>query len=157
MLLQIDGTIIFVFISFGIFLWLMNLICYKPIMQIIEARENFYSKNKKTIYETDSKKQDIIKDYEEGISGAKLTGSKILKEAAEKNKNQKKEIIGKQKSDIQASLENFNQKLNLESDNVKNELYSEIDFFVKSTVARVLNIEEDKIDTSGLNKDKILK
>ena len=157
MLLQIDGTIIFVFISFGIFLWLMNLICYKPIMDIISARENFYAKNKKTIDETNSKKEEVQKDYEAGISNAKYESSKMLKSAVEKNKNKKEEIVQSQKSKISASLEEYGQKLNEESKEAKTELKDEIEFFVKSTVARVLNIDPEKVDTSILKIDELFK
>ena len=67
MLFQIDATIIFVFVSFVIFVFLMNLICYKPIMKVIEEREKLLVKNKQTVDETNLKKDNLTKELNDEI------------------------------------------------------------------------------------------
>ena len=46
MLLQIDATFIFVFVSFLVFVFLMNLICYKPLTMLIKKKKRLLYKNK---------------------------------------------------------------------------------------------------------------
>ena len=55
MLMQIDGTIIFVIISFLIFLFIIKKILFQPITKVIDERNKFYAKNSKI--ENDSKEK----------------------------------------------------------------------------------------------------
>ena len=55
MLMQIDGTFLFVVISFLIFLFIIKKILFQPITTVIEQRDKFYAKNLKTETETKEK------------------------------------------------------------------------------------------------------
>ena len=48
MLMQIDGTFVFVVISFLIFLFIIKAILFNPITKVIEERNKFYDKNANT-------------------------------------------------------------------------------------------------------------
>ncbi|MDO5437607.1 MAG: ATP synthase F0 subunit B [bacterium] len=154
MLLSIDGTLIFVFFSFVIFIGLMNLICYKPIMKVIEEREKFLEKNQKTLLETKNKTNEVIKGVEEEISKTKLESSKMLKNAMDMNSKKKEEVISNKKTEIFNSLNEFESGLNQSSNSVKEQLKSEIGEYVKNTVSKVLKMHPDEInvDTSKINE-----
>lgn len=61
MLLQIDATFIFVFVSFLVFVFLMNLICYKPLTMLIKKEKGFYIKIKKRLMKQTTKKPKLLK------------------------------------------------------------------------------------------------
>ena len=84
MLLEFDGTFIFAFLSFIIFVLIMNLILYRPITKIMEERQKFYDKNKNTVIESKKKAEDILQKKEEEILSAKLEASSILQGAQNK-------------------------------------------------------------------------
>ncbi len=152
MLLQIDGTLIFVFISFTIFVFLMNIICYKPIVRIIEERNKFLEKNKNSVLEAENKRDEIIKAVNSELSGAKLESSKMLQSASIQNKKEKEEVINNKKNEISCEINEFEQNLNQDSARVKLEIKDELEGYVKLTVSKVLNINPDSIT---LNKEKL--
>lgn len=157
MLLQIDATIIFVFVSFVIFVFLMNLICYKPIMKVIEEREKLLVKNKQTVDETNLKKDNLTKEMNDEISKSKFESSKILKDTMDKNKLQKEESIKNKKENLLNSFIEFENEMNENSKKVKEELRNEIDSYVKSTVSKILNVSPDTVSVDEEQLDEILK
>ncbi len=157
MLLQIDATIIFVFVSFVIFVFLMNLICYKPIMKVIEEREKLLVKNKQTVDETNLKKDNLTKEMNDEISKSKFESSKILKDTMDKNKLQKEESIKNKKENLLNSFIEFENEMNENSKKVKEELRNEIDSYVKSTVSKILNVSPDTVGVDREQIDEILK
>ena len=66
-------------------------------MKVIGEREKLFVKNKKTVDETNEKKDNLIKEINEEISKTKLESSKILKNAMDKNKLQKEEAVKNKK------------------------------------------------------------
>ena len=157
MLLQIDATIIFVFVSFVIFVFLMNLISYKPIMKVIEEREKLLVKNKQTVDETNLKNDNLTKEMNDEISKSKFESSKILKDTMDKNKLQKEESIKNKKENLLNSFIEFENEMNENSKKVKEELRNEIDSYVKSTVSKILNVSPDTVSVDGEQIDEILK
>ena len=157
MLLQIDATMIFVFVSFVIFVLLMNLICYKPIMKVIGEREKLFVKNKKTVDETNEKKDNLIKEINEEISKTKLESSKILKNAMDKNKLQKEEAVKNKKDELSESFTEFENAVDENSDRIKEQLKDEIGNYVRSTVSKVLNIDAQSVRVDREQIDEILK
>lgn len=157
MLLSIDGTIIFVFLSFLVFVFLMNVICYKPVMKVIEEREKFYEKNKKTVQDTNIKKEEVIKTIEKEISNTKLESSKMLKNAMDSNKEEKEEAISNKKAQILNDLNDYENKLDNNSYEIKNQLKTELEGYVKSTVSKVLNVNPDEIIVDNSKIEEILK
>lgn len=157
MLLSIDGTIIFVFLSFLVFVFLMNVICYKPVMKVIEEREKFYEKNKKTVQDTNIKKEEVIKTIEKEISNTKLESSKMLKNAMDLNKEEKEEAISNKKAQILNDLNDYENKLDNNSYEIKNQLKTELEGYVKSTVSKVLNVNPDEIIVDNSKIEEILK
>lgn len=157
MLLQINATAFFVFISFFIFVILMNLICYKPLMKVINEREKFYEKNKKTVLETENKKEDVIKGVEQEISKAKLESSKLLKEAVDSGNLKKEEAYENKKQEIAERLAEYKNNLKESSNLVKKEIKDEIEDYVKTTVSKVLKIDKAQVNVDKAKIDEILK
>lgn len=157
MLLQIDATAFFVFISFFIFVILMNLICYKPLTKIINEREKFYEKNKKTVLETENKKEDVIKGVEQEISKAKLESSKLLKQAVSDGNLKKEEAYENKKQEIVNRLNEYKNNLKESSNLVKKEIKEDIEDYVKTTVSKVLKIDKDQVNVDKTKIDEILK
>lgn len=157
MLLSVDATCIFVFVSFVIFLFLMHLICYKPIMRIINEREKLLFKNKETVNKANQKKEELLKEIETEISNAKFEGSKVLKNTANLNNQKEQEALNIKKAEISNNLDEFEKSLDNNSKIAKENLKQEIEIYVKQTVSKVLNIPSDEIPLNISKIDEILK
>lgn len=157
MLLSIDATCLFTFVSFIIFLFLMHLICYKPIMRIINERTKLLSKNKETLEKTNLKRENLLKEIELEISNAKLKASELLKEASELNNQKQKNEIENKKAEILNNLGELEKVLDNNSKCAKEDLRPEIENYVKQLVSKVLDVPADDIPVNMSKLDEILK
>lgn len=153
-MLSINATFIFVLISFIIFVFLMNLICYKPIMKVIAEREKFYEKNRKTVDETKGKTEEIIKEADNEIRNAKFESANILKNTNEENAKTKEEAIKNKKNDMKSKITSFENTLSASSTLVKEKMRNEVEGYVKKAVSKILDMDENSInvDTSKINE-----
>lgn len=153
-MLSINATFIFVLLSFIIFVFLMNLICYKPIMKVILEREKFYEKNRKTVDETKGKTEEIIKEADNEIRNAKFESANILKNTNDENAKTKEEAIKNKKNDMKSKITSFENTLSASSTLVKEKMRNEIEGYVKKAVSKILDMDENSInvDTSKINE-----
>ena len=157
MLLQIDATFIFVFVSFLVFVFLMNLICYKPLTMLIKKREGLLYKNKETDDETNNKKAQIVENMKKELSNAEFEGSNILKETSNKNKKEKAEAILNKKEEILDNMKNFETNISNSSVEVKNILKTEVEDYVKMMVSKILDIDKNSIYVDKNKIEEIVK
>lgn len=157
MLLQIDATFIFVFVSFVVFVFLMNLICYKPLTMLIKKREGLLYKNKETVDETNNKKAQIVENMKKELSNAEFEGSNILKETSNKNKKEKEEAILNKKEEIFNNIQDFENKMNTSSIEAKNILKTEVEEYVKMTVSKILDIDKNSVYVDKNRIEEIVK
>lgn len=156
-MLTLNATFIFCFISFIIFVFLMKMICYAPIMRIIGEREKLYEKNKKTVADTNLKTDQVTKEFNEEISKTKLQGSKILKNTVELNEAKKAEVLGNKKQEIANSIQEYKTNVKMSAKSSKQALKSEISDYVKGAVSKVLKISKEEVKFDESKIDEILK
>lgn len=152
MLLEFDGTFLFALISFIIFVFLMNLILYRPIVKIIDERQKFLDKNKETVFQSKQKAKDVVQKMNDEILSTKLEASNILSENQNALKAEKENEIQAKKDEIKEKLISHNNSLKANKNEAKAQLKNEINDFVKMSVSKILEIEIDEINIS---EDKI--
>lgn len=152
MLLEFDGTFVFALISFIIFVFLMNLILYRPVTRVIEERQKFFDKNSSTAKESKEKREQILKDKEEQILQAKKEAANLIKETKEGIIKKREEEISKKKAEISNRLQETKEVLQNSKREIKTELKNEIQEYVSLAVSKVLGeggeiqIEEERIN-----------
>jgi len=151
MLLEFDGTFIFALVSFIIFVLLMNLILYRPVMKIIQAREEFFNKNRDTVSKTKSKTDEVIKKSEDEILSAKKEAAKLLSDVSEVSKTNRENAIKAKKDEIRTKLEDNLLRLNEDKKAVKSALKAEVESYVKAALSKVLG--EDREAFSDIKID----
>ncbi len=158
MLLEFDGTFLFALLSFIIFVILMNLILYRPIMKIIDERQKFLDKNKNTVAQSKQKAADVIKNMEDEILGAKLEASNILSETQNSIKAEKNEAIKNKKEEIKEKTLSYHTFLISEKNEAYNQLNKEVNDFVKITVSKILDEDIENLGYSiNIDSEKIKK
>lgn len=141
MLLEFDGTFLFALISFIIFVILMNLILYRPIVKIMDERQKFLDKNKDTALQSKQKAADILKNTENEILSAKLEASNILSETQNAIKAERNSAIKEKKDEIKEKTLSHSTFLQSQKDEAGNALKNEINDFVKMAVSKVLETD----------------
>ncbi len=151
MLMQIDGTFIFVVISFLIFLLIIKAILFNPITKVIDERNSFYAKNSKMEAESKEKSRILLDEKEKALKSSRIEASNIIKKTTQEAKEQSALKIKQAKQEATMLLDKNKTQLDELSKNAKNEAKKEINLIVQSMVSRVLG-EQVSID---LKDDKI--
>ena len=151
-MLAIDGTIIFVIISFLIFLLLIKLILFQPITKVIDERGKFYAKNSKMESESKEKSKASLEQKESMLNEARLEATNILSSTNEEAKKESEASLKEVKIQALEKIEQNQNQLEEEQKTAKNEIKNEIRNIVKSIVSKILkedveiNLEEEKIN-----------
>ena len=156
MLLEFDGTFIFALVSFIIFVILMNLILYRPILKIMDERQKFFDKNDDTVLKSKQKAADILKQKDEEILSAKLEASDILSKNKEELKNRKGSILLDKKDEIKEKTAKFTENLHNGKNHAKAQLKQEVSEFVKLSVSKILNSEINDINVSEEDVNRVM-
>ncbi len=141
MLMQIDGTFIFVVISFLIFLFIIKSILYTPITKVMEERESFYSKNEKMEIESKEKTKTILKEKDETIAKTKQEASTLIKNVLNIAKEKRDNDIKEAKQFLISQMQKNKEELELENKSAKEEIKHQISNIVSSIISKILNKE----------------
>lgn len=142
-MLAIDGTIIFVIISFLIFLFIIKMILFHPITKVISEREKFYAKNSQMETNSKEKSKALLEEKETKLNEARKEATSILNSTSEKNKKENETILKKAKKEALDKIEQNQNALNEEKQNAKTEIKNEVQNIVKSIISKVTGIETD--------------
>ncbi len=153
MLMQIDGTFIFVVISFLIFLFIIKTILFNPINKVIDERTNFYTKNSKMETESKEKSQTLLEQKNQALKTSRQEATNIVKSALEEAKEKNSKKIKQAKKEVQTLIEKNKNKLEEVKKQTKQEVKSELNYIVKSMVSKVLGKETNvNLDDEKINK-----
>ena len=151
-MLTIDGTFIFVIISFLIFLLLIKIILFQPITKVLDERDKFYAKNLKMESESKEKSKVLLEEKEAKLNESRIEATNILTSTNDKAKKESEVILKDAKKEALDKIEQNQNELNKEQKIAKNEIKNEITNIVKSIISKVLktdveiNLEEEKIN-----------
>ena len=114
MLLELDGTLIIITISFLVFLFIMQKALYQPIFNVKRERQEYIANNEKLAQRIKQDSQTLSKDYEDKIKKAKL----------EARSNTEKLVQGakaKKSKEIEIALDFANLKIDREKERILKE------------------------------------
>ena len=151
-LLEIDGTILFVAVSFVLFTIIMQKVFYGPITQIRNNRKD-YIKNIKTearhAYEEAEK---LKNEYLEKIFRAKQKNSEKTAEAINEANQEKARLLEEKKQDISEILREGRQKIEEERLKTFAELKMNISGYASEISKKILN---EEIPVTGVSEEII--
>lgn len=156
MLLEIDGTFLIAGLSFIIFVIIMNIILYKPMVRILGEREDFYNQNSATLKGAKDKTQAIVEDNNLKITISQKEASELVKNASQSAKEKKaKTLHGAQKA-CEHRVKDINEKLHTQTRHVKKELHADVANFVREISSKVLGKEVAHVEIEPHKIDKLL-
>lgn len=140
--MEINATILVSTLSFLLFIFIMNAILYKPVMKIMEERQNYIdgNKNEANLHEKHSK--DLLEEKEKKISDAHKKSRDIVAMKTDAIKEEKNKAINTTKSE----MSNFVDSQKNDLANQKNEIY----YRLKGNVADLANNITTKLVGDGI-------
>ncbi|MFA6989348.1 MAG: ATP synthase F0 subunit B [Candidatus Gastranaerophilaceae bacterium] len=140
MLLEIDGTIIVLIISFIVFVFIMQKILYSPLGNVRNERKRYIRNNKRyTSYNFAKKLQLIDKKQAEIIKARQEANEALNKETAGAHKK-KTEVVTDALNNSKQKVIGFKNQLEIEKTQTKEVLKSEITQIASAISSKILGV-----------------
>jgi len=128
---EFNATLIVAMFSFVVFMFIMNAIFYRPILNIIRKRENYVNGNYETAKTLESKAEEYNTEYQKKLNNAKEQEREAL--SAKIDNAQKKSFKTTQEANEKAKIEITSNKELIEKN--KNELIDNINSNIINNLA----------------------
>ena len=109
--MEINATILVSAISFIVFIFIMNKILYKPVLDIMEKRQNYIDANKNEADEHHKKAKQLLADKEARVAEAQRTSRDIVASKADAIKEEKSKVINDTKNSVSSYFSEQKQNL----------------------------------------------
>ncbi|MBR2526489.1 ATP synthase F0 subunit B [bacterium] len=106
--MEFNATFIVAFVSFIIFVFVMNSILYRPINDIVKKRKNIVDANYEEVNKNSEKCEQFLKTREEKLLLAKVDAKNLISEKTEEANNKKDIITQDAKSQAKNNIEEYN-------------------------------------------------
>ena len=140
----ISYELVFQIVNTIILFWVLKRILFKPVLNIIDARENAI-KNDIAMGEHAKNKGLALKaEYEQKIAIVKNEGQEIIKQATLRAEQKSEEIISTAKEEANSLKERANKDIAQEREKVMNELKNDISNIAILTASKVIEKDIDQ-------------
>lgn len=109
--MEINATILVSAISFIVFIFIMNKILYKPVLEIMEKRQNYIDANKNETDEHHKKAQQLLVDKDARVAEAQRTSRDIVASKADAIKEEKSKVLNDTKNSVTSYFSEQKQNL----------------------------------------------
>ena len=106
--MEFNATFIVAFISFIVFTFVMNIILYKPINDIVQKRKTLVDANYNEADENSIKKETVLQEREAKLTKATNDAKALVAEKTAEVNCKKDEITSKAKAEAQKNIEAYN-------------------------------------------------
>ena len=154
--MEFNGTFIVAFISFIIFTFIMNIILYKPINDIVQKRKKYIDDNYDEAKDNTQKTKTILQDRKDKLSKARFEAKEKVDIQVNAAKNKKDEITKNAKHQAKESIEAQRLQTLNESNEAKAALKGEIKNLAQMISDKFLNAEEKIADVDNNLVEKIM-
>ena len=150
--MEFNGTFFATIITFIVFVFVMNKVLYRPVLDIMEQRQKFIDSNYKDARENDSKANELSEEKENKLDDAKDEARGKYIETVDEFKNQKADIIADAQNAANEELEKSRENLKNLSDEVKEGLKGSMNDLANDIVEKVIGY---RTEAQGFDNDKV--
>ena len=152
MLLQFDGTIIFMAVSFIIFMVIMQQIFYAPMSQVMEERDNYIKNNLDTAENIREQAANINQEYNDNITQTRIKASNLVADTVAVANKEKTGILDTTSKEVNNQAGLARNEILKDKDNAKAALKSEVLTLAHSISSKILG---EEIPISGITQEMI--
>lgn len=133
-----DASVFIQIINFLFLIWVLNLIVYKPIRNILAQRKEKFSGLETDIETAESKAAAQDEAFASGIKDARARGLKQKEALLQAASDEEKELIGKINEKSQAELAKVREQIAREADGARVALMKEVGDFAGTISEKIL-------------------
>ncbi len=137
-MVSIDGSVFIQIINFIVLIWVLNMVLYRPIRNILLQRREKVAGLEGNIETASGQMKEKDEAFSRGIKEARSRGLREKESLIKEGEAEEKEIVGRINEKAQAELAQVKQKIAKEAEEVKDSLMGEVDAFASDIGQKIL-------------------
>ncbi|MEE4359608.1 MAG: ATP synthase F0 subunit B [Desulfococcaceae bacterium] len=137
-MISVDGSLFIQIANFLLLIWVLNLILYRPIRNILSERKEKITGMEDNIDAFGKDAADRDAQYDSGIRSARAKGMQEKEKLIQAAEAEEKDIIAKINEKAQADLAKMKENVAKEADAVRKELLQQVDTFATEIGKKIL-------------------
>lgn len=137
-MISVDGSLFIQIANFLLLIWVLNLVCFKPIRNVLIKRKEKVSGLEVAIDDTSKEATEKEQAFAEGIKQARSKGMKEKDALIQEASQEEKKIIAEINKKAQANLAEVRRKISKEAEEVRASLQKEIDSYATAIGQKIL-------------------
>lgn len=137
-MIKVDGSLFIQIVNFLFLIWIMNVILYKPIRNILIRRKEKMGGLEKNIASAVNEAKEKEQAFANGIKQARSRGMKQKDALIQEAGQEEKKIVEEINKKAQANLLEIREKISKEAEGVQAALQKEIDSFAQAIGEKIL-------------------
>ena len=152
--MEFNATFLVSFVSFIVFVVLMNQILYRPLDKIVRERKQFVDGNYNDANTANQKASALIKDRADRIAKAGSDARKTMVEITDTAKNEKAQVCARAKNVANEEVKAKKEELANTSRQVSEELKGHVVGIAETISSKILgeNVNISNADSEAINK-----
>ena len=137
-MISIDGSIIIQIVNFIFLIWILNIILYKPIRNVLLQRKERVADFEQSIEASRRDVEEKDEAFSLGIKEAKAKGLKEKEGLLQIASEEERKIIEKINEKAQADIANVRSKIAEDAESARKSLQQEVDTFADAIAQKIL-------------------
>jgi len=137
-MISVDGSLFIQIGNFLVLIWVLNLILYRPIRNILLERKEKIVGLEENIDSFGKEAGDKDAEYHAGIRSARAKGMQEKEKLIQAAEAEEKAIVGKINEKASADLAKMKEKVAKEAESVRKELLQQVDTFANEIGQKIL-------------------
>ena len=137
-MINIDGSLFIQIINFLFLIWVLNLLLYKPIRNIILQRKDKVSGMEQDVEQAEAKALEKNAAFADGIKDARVKGLEAKKAMMQEGEEEEKKIFSKINEKAQADLIKIKEQIAEQTKEAKTALLKDVDNFADAISEKIL-------------------
>jgi F-type H+-transporting ATPase subunit b len=133
-----DGSTLIQLINFLVLLWILNLVFYKPIRNVLIQRKDKVDGLKAGVEKLSEDEVEKGNAFENGLKEARAKGVKEKETLIDQASVEEKEIIGKINQEAQAKLVEIKKQVVEETEKARVELEKDVEIYAREIGEKIL-------------------
>jgi F-type H+-transporting ATPase subunit b len=137
-MIKVDGSLFIQIVNFLFLIWIMNVVLYKPIRNVLIRRKEKMGGLEKNIDSAVNDARDKEESFVNGIKEARSRGMKKKEALIQEATQEEKKIVEEINQKAQANMMEIREKISKEAEGVQASLQKEIDSFAQAIGEKIL-------------------
>jgi F-type H+-transporting ATPase subunit b len=137
-MVKIDGSVFIQIVNFLVLIWILNIVLYRPIRNMLLQRREKVSGLEGTIEDANAQMTEKDEAFSRGIKEARAKGLREKESLIKEGEAEEKEIVGRINEKAQAELAQVKDKIAQEAQEVRDTLMKEVDAFASDIGQKIL-------------------